>query len=178
MKAQRATLFGVALVCWANLLREVLVTRLFSVLLSTAIGAALTQRFAIARLGRVMLACGVALGVLAAIYGIALGDLLRAWIGLERPLRIAITSALVAPCGLLMGAMIPSAVRVLGSASSQLVPWGWGVNGAMSVIGTSIATLIAMYRGFTATFLVGAALYAIAGVLGTLVARRYRALAA
>lgn len=30
MKADRSTLIGVALVCWANLLLEVLVTRLFS----------------------------------------------------------------------------------------------------------------------------------------------------
>ncbi len=149
---------------------------LFSVLLSTAAGAVLTARFPIARLGRVMLVAGLALGVVAVIYGLVLGDLLRAWIGLERPLRIAITSILVTPCGLLMGAMIPSAVRVLGAAKSPLVPWGWGVNGAMSVIGTSIATIIAIYGGFTAAFLVGAVMYAASGALGALVARRYRAL--
>jgi hypothetical protein len=45
----------------------------------------------------------------------------------------------------------------------------------MSVIGTSIATLIAMYGGFTATFLVGAAMYAVAGGLGAIVAKRYAA---
>jgi hypothetical protein len=62
--------------------------------------------------------------------------------------------------------MIPSIVRVLGAANSALVPWGWGVNGATSVIGTSIATIVAMYVGFTATFLVGAVTYAGAGLLG------------
>jgi|HubBroStandDraft_6_1064221.scaffolds.fasta_scaffold21512_2 hypothetical protein len=149
---------------------------LFSVLLSTAAGAVLTARFPIVRLGRVMFVAGLALAVVAVIYGLVLGDLLRAWIGLERPLRIAITSVLVTPCGLLMGAMIPSAVRVLGAAKSPLVPWGWGVNGAMSVIGTSIATIIAIYGGFTAAFLVGAVMYAASGALGALVARRYRAL--
>jgi hypothetical protein len=149
---------------------------LFSVLLSTAIGAALTKRFPLERLGAVIAAAGVALGVLGVIYGVVLGDLLRSWIGLERPLRIAITSVLVAPCGLLMGAMIPSAVRILGAAGSALVPWGWGVNGAMSVIGTSIATIIAIYGGFTTTFLVGAVMYAAAGGLGALLAQRYRML--
>ncbi|HEY4182949.1 MAG TPA: hypothetical protein VGM90_39265 [Kofleriaceae bacterium] len=147
---------------------------LCSVLLATATGAALSARFPIAKLGRVMTIAGIALGVLAAIYGLVLGDLLRSLIGLERPLRIAITAILVAPCGLLMGVMIPSVVRVLGAADSALVPWGWGVNGAMSVIGTSVATVIAMYGGFTATFIVGAVLYVIAGVLGTQVAKRYR----
>jgi hypothetical protein len=151
---------------------------LFSVLLSTAFGAALSQRFPLARLGRVMLVAGIALGALGTLYGIVLGDLLRAWIWLDRPLRIALTTLLVAPCGLLMGVMIPSAVRVLGAAGSPLVPWGWGVNGAMSVIGTSIATLVAIYGGFTMTFVVGAVLYVASGGLGVVLARRYRALSA
>ena len=149
---------------------------LFSVLLSTAVGAWLSARFPVARLGRVMLVAGLALGLVALIYGLVLGDLLRAWIGLERPLRIAITIVLVTPCGLLMGAMIPSAVRVLGAAKSPLIPWGWGVNGAMSVIGTSIATIIAIYAGFTAAFVVGAVMYAASGALGAVLERRYRAL--
>ena len=146
---------------------------LFSVLLATAIGSWSSARFPVEKLGKVMMTGGLVLAVLAVIYGLVLGDLLRAWIGFARPLRIVITALLVAPCGLLMGVMIPSAVRVLGAKDSSLVPWGWGVNGAMSVIGTSIATLIAMYGGFTATFIVGAIMYAIAGGLGAIVANRY-----
>jgi hypothetical protein len=75
----------------------------------------------------------------------------------------------------MMGVMVPSVVRVLAASKSPLVPWGWGVNGATSVIGTSIATIIAMYIGFTATFVVGAVFYAAAGALGLLVARLYQA---
>jgi spermidine synthase len=146
---------------------------LFVVLLTTAIGSRLSERFEVGRLGKLMLIAGLALGVLGVLYGVILGDALRAMIGLARPLRVAITAVLVTPCGLLMGVMVPSAVRVLGAASSRLVPWGWGVNGATSVIGTSIATIVAMYGGFTATFLVGAAFYAAAGLLGSVVARRH-----
>jgi hypothetical protein len=146
---------------------------LFSVLLSTAFGARITERFGIERLGRVMMICGLALAALAVIYGFALGDLLRAWIAIPRAARIVITAVLVAPCGLLMGAMIPSVIRVLGAGRSALVPWGWGINGATSVIGTSIATIVAIYGGFTMTFMLGAAMYAIAGLLGMQVARSY-----
>ena len=151
---------------------------LFVVLLATALGSRISERFAIARLGKIMLIAGVALAVLTAIYGVVLGDALRAMIGLARPLRVVITALLVAPCGLLMGVMVPSAVRVLGAAASPLVPWGWGVNGATSVIGTSLATITAMYGGFTATFLLGAAFYVVAGLLGTLVARHHAGRAA
>ncbi|HMG24881.1 MAG TPA: hypothetical protein VK607_26275, partial [Kofleriaceae bacterium] len=148
---------------------------LFVVLLTTAIGARVSERFAIARLGKIMMITGIALAVLTAIYGLALGDLLRAMIGLARPLRVVITAILVAPCGLMMGVMVPSAVRVLGAANSPLVPWGWGVNGATSVVGTSLATIIAMYGGFTATFFLGAVFYAVAGLLAPVVARHHGA---
>jgi hypothetical protein len=150
-----------------------LVVILFVVLLSTAIGARLADRFEVKRLGKVMLYAGLALGVLSAIYGLVLGDLLRAMIGLPRVARIIITGVLAAPCGLLMGTMVPSVVRVLAASKSPLVPWGWGVNGATSVIGTSIATIVAMYVGFTATFFVGAVCYMLAGAAGFLVARSY-----
>lgn len=148
---------------------------LFVVLLATAIGSRLSERFSTDRLPKVMLVAGVALGLLTIIYGLVLGDVLRAMIGLARPLRIIITGILVAPAGLLMGVMIPSVIRVLAAANSPLVPWGWGVNGATSVIGTSVATIIAMYVGFTATFFVGGVIYAAAGGLGLVVGRRYLA---
>ncbi len=148
---------------------------LFVLLLSTALGSRLSERYPVESLGKVMLIAGVALGILAAVYGFVLGDVLRALIGLPRPARIILTGVLAAPCGLLMGAMIPSVVRVLGRANSVLVPWGWGVNGATSVIGTSVATIIAMYVGFTATFLVGAITYAGAGAIGSRIVRLYPA---
>jgi hypothetical protein len=150
---------------------------LFSLLLSTAAGAHASTRFAVDRLGRVMLLGGIALAVLGAVGALLLGDALRALIGLGLPARIAITVALVAPSGIAMGLMIPSAVRVLGAAGSPLVPWGWGVNGATSVIGTVIATVIAIYGGFTATLLVGAAGYLAAGLLGGRVASAHAAAA-
>lgn len=150
---------------------------LFSLLLSTAAGAYASTRFAVDRLGRVMLVGGIALAVLGIAGGVLLGDALRALIGLGLPTRIAITVVLVAPSGIAMGLMIPSVVRVLGAAGSPLVPWGWGVNGATSVIGTVIATVIAIYGGFTATLLVGAAGYLAAGLLGWRVAGAHAAAA-
>ena len=63
-------------------------------------------------------------------------------------------------------------MRILTAAQSPLVPWGWGVNGAASVFGTVIATVIAIYGGFTATFTVGAVAYLAAGLLGARIARQ------
>jgi hypothetical protein len=149
-----------------------LVVILFSLLVSTAAGAHLSSRFAVPALGRVLWIAGTVLGVLAALGGFVLPPVLHALIGASLPVRAVITVALVAPSGLVMGVMIPSIVRLLAAVNSPLVPWGWGVNGATSVIGTVIATVIAIYGGFTATFLVGAITYLTAGVLGSRIARR------
>jgi spermidine synthase len=152
-----------------------LIVILFAVLLSTAAGAYLSGRVGVPRLGKLMMIGGAALAVIAILYGVVLGDLLRDWVGLGIVPRIALTILLVAPCGLVMGTMIPSAVRVLGAADSPLVPWGWGINGATSVMGTVAATIIAIYGGFTMTFVAGAIAYAAAGALGVVVARVYAA---
>lgn len=143
-----------------------LVVILFSLLLSTAAGAYLSSRFAVEALNKVMLVSGAALAVLSCISAFVYPPLLGALIGLSLPVRIVLTALLVAPSGVLMGAMIPSVIRRLADANAELVPWGWGINGATSVVGTVLATVIAIYCGFTVTFLVGAAMYLAAGLLG------------
>jgi hypothetical protein len=156
-----------------------LVVILFSLLVSTAAGAALSSRFAVGALGRVLGIAGVALAGYAAVGGFVLPPVLHAAIGASLPVRALLTVLLVAPGGVMMGVMVPAIVRILSAAQSgtqsALVPWGWGVNGATSVIGTVIATVIAIYGGFTATFLVGAVAYLAAGLLGARLARQLAA---
>ena len=152
-----------------------LVVILSVVLLSTAAGAFLSGRIETRRLARCVLAAGLVAALLTVVYGLVLGGLLRALITQPLVVRIALTAILVTPCGLVMGAMVPSLVRALGAARSPLVPWGWGINGATSVIGTGLATTVALFAGFTATFMVGALGYAIAGLLGGLAAKGYLA---
>jgi hypothetical protein len=149
-----------------------LVVILFSLLVSTSAGAYLSSRFALARLGRVLGTAGIVLAALALIGGFVLPPVLHALIGASLPARAFLTVLLVAPSGVVMGVMVPSIVRMLAAVNSPLVPWGWGVNGATSVIGTVIATVIAIYGGFTATFVVGAITYLAAGLLGARIAAR------
>jgi hypothetical protein len=152
-----------------------LVVILFSLLVSTAAGAYLSSRFAVTALGRVLWISGLALAGFALIGGFVLPPVLRALIGGSLPVRAFLTVMLVAPSGVVMGVMVPSMVRVLAAVNSPLVPWGWGINGATSVIGTVIATVLAIYGGFTTTFIVGAVSYLAAGLLGAAIARRLAA---
>jgi len=144
-----------------------LVVILFSLLLSTAAGSYASARVPVAKLNRAMLVSGAALAGLSCIAGFVFPPVLSALIALPIAARIAVSAVLVAPSGVLMGAMIPCMIRALAERSAALVPWGWGINGAMSVVGTVVATVIAIYCGFTITFLVGAAFYLGAGVLGS-----------
>ena len=149
-----------------------LVVILFALLLSTSAGAYLSSKFPIPRLGKIMLIAGATLAVFSVIGGLVLPPVLHSLIGASLPVRAVLTVLMVAPSGIAMGVMVPSIVRILSAANSPLVPWGWGVNGATSVIGTVIATVIAIYGGFTMTFLVGAAAYLGAGFLGARIAKQ------
>ena len=147
-----------------------LVVVLFAVLLGTAIGARLSRRFR-GRPGHGTLLGGVLLAVLAIAAGLFLADVLRAMIAIALPARMALASAVVLAFGLAMGLMLPLGVRLLAAVDPRIIPWAWGINGGMSVIGTVGATVIAINAGFGVTFHVGAVLYAGAGAIGWLLGR-------
>ena len=60
-----------------------------------------------------------------------------------------------------LGLPMPTALRILGAKAPQMVPWAWGINGALSVVGATLAIFIAMNWGFNTTLLVASGTYAI-----------------
>ena len=60
-----------------------------------------------------------------------------------------------------MGMPFPRGVLRVG----PLVDWGFAVNGVGSVLGGTVVLLLALTWGFTASLLVMAAVYALAGLL-------------
>jgi hypothetical protein len=142
-----------------------LTVTLFSLLLGTGAGSLLSQRIGDARLpGMLRLALlGI---VLVAILGIvALPGIIAASISASHVARIALAVILIAPAGVLMGMPLPAGVRLLAADHPELVPWAWGMNGALSVIGATLAVFIAMNWGFSVTLLTGAGAYLTASVL-------------
>ncbi len=75
--------------------------------------------------------------------------------------RILVTVALLAPLGFFMGLPFPKAAARVG----PLVDWGFAVNGAASVLGSTGAILVAFNLGFRVSLLIGAALYVCAWLL-------------
>ena len=69
---------------------------------------------------------------------------------------------LIAPLGAVLGVPFPTGLRLIGKDSPSLVPWAWAVNGFFTVIGSVLATILAMAFGFTAVHMIAAGCYALA----------------
>ena len=101
---------------------------------------------------------------LSVLYLIALPPLLEAWSGWRDPARIAASLAILSPLAFLMGIPFPTGLQAICRGGSAGVPWAWGVNGAASVVGATLATLIAVHAGFRVLVLLAVALYALAAL--------------
>ena len=148
-----------------------LTVTLFSLLLGTGSGSFLSRRIADARVrARLVVALlGVALLSLAAI--VALPPIIRAAVGAPLAARIALAVALLFPAGVLMGIPLPAGVRLLVRRQPDLLPWAWAMNGALSVLGATLAVFIAMNWGFSVALLTGGLVYATAAGLAARASR-------
>jgi len=148
---------------------------LFSFLLASGVGSALTNRFRHAPPARV--AAWAVAAILA--YGAAFTAL---WpVVFERTIelpdagRIATAVLVIAPLALPMGFLFPLGMRLATSASGSLVPWLWAVNGCLSIVGIFGGRIVGLFAGFRATLVAGLVLYALTAACAWLYARRRRA---
>ena len=65
--------------------------------------------------------------------------------------RIVLAVAILLPLGVLLGIPLPGGMRLLAARRPDIIPWGWGLNGAFSVVGATLAVFIAMNWGFIST---------------------------
>jgi hypothetical protein len=69
---------------------------------------------------------------------------------------------MVLPFGFLLGIPFPSCIQLLKQRNiEKFVPWMYGVNGAMSVLGSVLAVILSMIFGFTTAFFTGISFYLI-----------------
>jgi hypothetical protein len=77
-------------------------------------------------------------------------------------LRALLSFLMICPFGFLLGIPYPTAIQLLKRNSmEQYVPWMYGVNGTMTVLGSVVAVILSMSAGFTLSFLVGFFFYAL-----------------
>ncbi len=142
-----------------------LTVTLFSLLLGTGLGSFLSRVVSDEKIRRVTRVALIAIVMVALAARAAIPWLVDAAIPWSLTLRIAIAVAILVPVGILLGMALPGGMRLLAERRPDIVPWGWGLNGALSVVGATLAVFIAMNWGFSATFLAAAGVYTIAAVV-------------
>jgi spermidine synthase len=139
-----------------------LTVTLFSLLLGTGIGAAVSRRFPDTTLPRTAGFTLAAIVVIAVAFVTAVTPIIAWAIPFSRPARILVAVAIILPIGMVLGVPMPAGIRLLSTRSPELLTWAWGMNGAFSVVGATLAIFIAMNWGFQTTLLTSAATYLVA----------------
>ena len=115
-----------------------------------------------------VLATVVALSLL---YAAVLPSVLQPLQGTSIELKVVLSVLLLAPVGLVLGMPYPLGILVLRRTGEGLVPWAWGLNGALSVVASVFAIFISSRVGFTATMITGCLTYGVAFACMTLAGR-------
>ena len=77
-------------------------------------------------------------------------------------LRAIVCFVLLLPFGFLLGIPFPTGIQILKQNNLvKYIPWMYGVNGIMSVLGSIISIILSMVLGFTMSFFAGLSLYLI-----------------
>jgi hypothetical protein len=131
---------------------------IFSMLVSSGVGSNFSGRVIGKSEGRLIKALGcVAFG--AALLALAVSTLLGALVWLPFGLKVALTVAMVAPLGFVMGMPFPIALQRLEAWHAPSVRWAWSLNAASSVLGSVGALVCAIYMGLVQTMIMGGLFY-------------------
>ncbi|HYY51148.1 MAG TPA: hypothetical protein VE643_09770, partial [Nitrososphaeraceae archaeon] len=136
---------------------------LFSILLSSGIGAYLSGRlFSKNPYRAVIISIPILAAILIFYYGF-IEEIIDSNLVLPLYERIAVTFAVLSPAGLLMGFQFPSISRMASSSqlprSSDDITLLWGINVIASVIATVLTAISSMVIGFNGNLVVGIILY-------------------
>jgi len=131
---------------------------IFSMLVSSGLGSAMSRRLVGESEGRLIKALGL-VALLATVLALLTGWLLTVSVGLPLPLKVVLTAALLGPLGFVMGMPFPIGLLRLEKWHSPSVRWGWSLNAAASVLGSVGALVLAIYLGLVQTLIIGGMFY-------------------
>ena len=130
---------------------------LFSFLLFAGIGSRRAERIN-SRAWRPVL--GIVL--LSVLYLGMLPSLFELAATLPDPIKILLSAVLIAPLAYCMGMPFPLGMAALAIRNAAGVPWAYGINACASVIGATLATVLAIHFGFSGVVILAIVLYCLA----------------
>jgi SAM-dependent methyltransferase len=97
-------------------------------------------------------------------YIFGLSPLLNLCLGFPFLFKIFLAVVVIAPAAFFMGMPFPGGLSALSRNRTGLLPWAWGMNGALSVSGAMIARILSVSVGFTPVVAAAIVLYIVAGI--------------
>ena len=108
---------------------------------------------------RLMVFAIAGIAVTACVYLAVLPPLFQLGAAWPDIVKVPASILLLAPLAFWMGMPFPIGLRRASAIDPNLLPWAWGINGCTSVIGASLATLLAIHLGFTAVIVIAVMIY-------------------
>jgi hypothetical protein len=140
------------------------VVALAGLILSTGIGSLVSDRLDLASSAAGRLPA-LAVTVIIIAYSQAVLPVIHRFTAAVLWQRVAMSLALVLPCGFLMGFCFPVGLRWMTRLQQEAnLPWMWALNGAAATLGSFVAMLVSMETTISTCVLTGAACYLVAAV--------------
>jgi hypothetical protein len=135
---------------------------LFTILLSSGIGSRTTHPVGVDQVQGRLRWIILALIAVIAIHLVAIPFLVQATQSWLFGLRVMLVIVVIFPAGFFMGQPFPLGMKWASSQTPDIVPWLWAVNGATSVIGSAMATIVGLAIGLRVVSVVGMLCYGLA----------------
>ncbi|MDR1839202.1 MAG: hypothetical protein LBQ93_06430 [Treponema sp.] len=133
-------------------------------LISSALGnitSGLLKRY---RVFVVPIACAlISCGFLFYIFG--LDSLLAVFSSSSMMERFFVAAMIIAPPAFFMGIPYPNGLDSLQERKPHLLPWAWGMNGGLSLVGSALARILSVASGFPVLLKIGIVIYLMVGAL-------------
>ena len=81
------------------------------------------------------------------LYWLQLTPLIRALNGSPFVVRVLVSILIIAPSAFFLGMPFPTGLNALADHRPRLLPWAFGMNGALSVTGTTLAQVVSVADG-------------------------------
>lgn len=131
---------------------------IFALLIFSSLGSLWSTRF-VDRPAYALRRLAMVIAALVVLYTIGLARVFDLFLHLPIVPRILIAVLAQMPIGLTLGMFMPLGISCVAREHARLVPWAWGINGIGSVIGTTLAVILAMSWGFPVVAMLAALLY-------------------
>ncbi|HEX2472469.1 MAG TPA: hypothetical protein VHJ59_06935, partial [Nitrososphaera sp.] len=134
---------------------------LFTLLISSGSGSLISSRIAKNNMKNLTFVIGgiAALGIS---YVLFLPPIIYSTIAESIEVKAAVSIAILAPIGFLMGMPLPTGMRLLKVHRPDYIPWMWAINGAFSVLGAVLAIALGIMYGSSLAMILGILIYLIA----------------